>query len=138
MVNGLKSDTNTCRIVIADDHAMFRQGLKHTIDGKSGIAIVGEACDGRELLEVMDKQPVDMVIVDISMPNLNGIEAAKEIQKKYPGVKVLFLTMHKEMEYLQQAILAGAQGYVLKEKMDTELFPAIQTIMNGGVYFNEM
>lgn len=135
MVNVIKSSTDTCRIVIADDHAMFRQGLKHTIDGKSGIVIVGEACDGRELLDLMEKMDVDIVIVDISMPGLKGLEAAREIQRNYPDVKVLFLTMHNDMEYLRQAIAVGAEGYVLKEKMDTELFPAIQAIRDGGVYF---
>jgi len=76
-----------------------------------------------------------MVLLDISMPNLGGIEAAGEIKKEYPDVKVLILSMHKDKEYLHQAILAGAEGYVLKENMFKELFPAIETIREGNVYF---
>src|SRR5512143_2801921 len=116
------------RIVLADDHALLRQGLKKIIGGKSDLTVVGDVGDGISLLSLLKKVRTDMVILDISMPNLRGIEATCEIKKIHPRVKVLILTMHKDMEFLHQAIAAGADGYLLKEAMDTELFSAIGKI----------
>ena len=99
--------------------------------------MVGEANDGLELMELLKKCCPHMVILDISMPNMHGIEAANEIAKKYPKVCVLILTMHNNSEYLQQVISAGAKGYLLKENIDTEIFSAIDTIRKGGIYFSK-
>ena len=127
-------------IVLADDHDMMRQGLRRMLEGKSDLEVIGEAADGLELLNLlkMSKLTPHMAIVDITMPNLGGIEATRRIKMTYPEVKVLILTIHKEKEYLRQAISAGAEGYLLKEDANTELFPAIETIRRGGVYVSPL
>lgn len=122
------------RIVLADDHALLRLGLKKIIGGESDLTVVGDVGDGIALLSLLKKVRTDMVILDISMPNLRGIEATCEIKKIHPRVKVLILTMHKDVEFLRQAIAAGADGYLLKEAMDTELFSAIGKIRSGKIY----
>lgn len=122
------------RIVLADDHLLFRKGVRRLIEDMSDMEVIGEASDGLELLDLLKRSTPDLAIVDISMPNLRGIEAAREIIVRHPGIKVLVLTMHKSKEYLYHSILAGAQGYLLKEDSDLELFSAIETIRNGGTY----
>ena len=122
------------RIVLADDHALLRHGIKTIIEGGEGMVVVGEASDGLELLEVLKGITSDMVILDISMSGLRGIEATSEIKMIYPEVKVLMLTMHKRKEYFYHALSAGADGYLLKEDTATELFSAIKMIREGGVY----
>ncbi len=122
------------RIVLADDHALLRHGIKTIIEGGEGMVVVGEASDGLELLEVLKGITTDMVILDISMAGLRGIEATSEIKMIYPEIKVLMLTMHKRKEYFYHALSAGADGYLLKEDTATELFSAIKMIREGGVY----
>ena len=124
------------RVVLADDHAMFRQGIKRILRDAEALEVVGEARDGLELLEVSRKTNPDMVILDISMPNLRGLEATREIKMIFPKVKVLILTMHSDKEYVYGAISAGAEGYLLKEDADTELFEAVETIRQGGRYIS--
>lgn len=126
------------RVVLADDHVLFRQGLKSIIEGKADLKIVGEAGDGLELLKLLNlnKLAPDLVILDISMPNLRGIEAIPEIKVTHPNVKVLIVTMHKDNEYLYQALAAGADGYFLKKDTDTELFVAIENIRQGKIYIS--
>lgn len=126
------------RIVIADDHVMFRQGMKALIDEKDDLEVVGEASDGFELLKLLNMLKPDMVILDISMPGIRGIEITREIKKKHPRLIVLILTMHKNKDYLYHALSAGARGYVLKEDSDVELFTAIETIGKGGVYVTRL
>ena len=127
-------------IVLADDHDMMRQGLRRMLEGKSDLEVIGEAADGLELLNLlkMSKLTPHMAIVDITMPNLGGIEATRRIKMTYPEVKVLILTIHKDQEYLHEALSAGAEGYLLKEDVQTELFPAIETIRRGGVYVSPL
>ena len=124
------------RIAIADDHALIREGLKKVLNEKEDLEVIGEAGDGLELLKLlnMSKPTPHMVILDISMPNLGGIEATRKIKMIYPDIKVLILSMHKTVEYIRQAISAGAEGYILKEETMTELFSAIEKIREGGVY----
>lgn len=126
-----------CRIVLADDHAIFRQGMKKLIEEIDGLEVVGEANDGLELLNILKEAKPDMVILDLSMPNLRGIEATREIKMLHPHVQVLILTMHKNKEYMYHAISAGAKGYLLKEDSDTELFSAMETIQKGGIYVTD-
>jgi len=123
------------RIVLADDHALFRQGLRNILDGTSGLKVVGEARDGIELLNLLDHAKPHMAILDISMPGLRGIETAHEIEQKHSHIKVLFLTMHKDDVYRMQAISVGAEGYVLKEHIYRDLLPAIAMIRQGQVFF---
>ena len=124
------------RIVLADDHKMFRLGVKKIIDEIEDLEITGEVGDGLELLALLKKAVPQMVILDISMPNLRGIEATREIKMIDPDVKILILTMHKNKEYLYHCFSAGAEGYLLKEDTDTELFSAIETIRRGGIYIS--
>jgi len=123
---------------LADDHVLFRQGIKNILERNKGLAVIGEAGDGVKLLELIKKAPPAMVILDISMPNLRGIEATREIKMIAPDVKVLILTMHKDKEYAYHAISAGAEGYLLKEDADTELFAAIEKIRQGEYYISPL
>lgn len=124
------------RIVVADDHALFRQGLKKIIHGVGDLEIVGEAGDGLALIELLKKVKAQMVILDISMPNIRGIEATCEIKKTRPDVKALILTMHKDPAIVNQAFSALADGYLLKEAADSELFTAIDSIRRGRRYLS--
>jgi DNA-binding NarL/FixJ family response regulator len=126
------------RILLADDHVILRQGLRRILMEKPGLEVIGEAGDGIELLDFLrlSKLQPHMVILDISMPNLSGIEATRQVKMGYPGIKILILAVHKEKEYLQEAISAGAEGYLLKEDADRELFPAINLIRQGGIYIS--
>jgi DNA-binding NarL/FixJ family response regulator len=120
------------RIVIADDHALLRQGLRRIIEGVGDLEVAGEAGDGVELLELLAESPIDLVILDLSMPKLHGLEAMRRIRGKYPEVRLLVLTMHKE--FLHEALSAGASGCLVKEDADRELFNALERIRQGGVY----
>jgi DNA-binding NarL/FixJ family response regulator len=122
------------RIVLADDHTIVRQGIKKMIEEKAGLTVVGEANDGLELLSLLKILDTDLVILDISMPRLRGIEAVCEIKKILPDVKVLVLTMYKDEELLHQAIFSGADGYMLKENSDKELQFAIERMRHGELY----
>ena len=125
----------TYRIVLADDHELFRQGLREILNGMVDLEVVGEAADGLELLNLLDHVKPHMAILDISMPRLRGIDAASEIEKKHPELKVLILTIHKDDAYRARAISVGAEGYLLKENIGRDLFPAISMIRQGKVYF---
>lgn len=122
------------RIVLADDHMMMRQGLKRILEAAADLEVIGEAGNGLELLEVLKGLTPDLVVLDISMPHLRGIEAIHEVKAIHPHLKVLILTMHREIELLNAAISAGANGYVLKEDADTQLFAAIAQVRQGGIY----
>jgi DNA-binding NarL/FixJ family response regulator len=122
------------RIIIADDHAMLRQALRRILEDSPQIAVVGEAGDGLELLKLLQNIQADLVVLDISMPNMRGIEAINEIKKWDPRIKTLMLTMHKRKEYLYEALTAGADGYLLKEDTNCELMVAIEKIRAGGTY----
>jgi DNA-binding NarL/FixJ family response regulator len=125
-------------IVLADDHTLVRQGVRKILQGRCDLEVVGEACDGLELLNFLKMCQLSphMVILDISMPNLSGLEATRQIKEMYPGIKVLILTMHKNKEYVDYAITAGADGYVLKEDADRVLFSAIDSIRMGGQFIS--
>jgi DNA-binding NarL/FixJ family response regulator len=124
------------RIVLADDHVLVRQGLKRILEGMAGLEVVGEANDGLELLDLLKKVTPDLVVLDIFMPNLRGIEAIHEIRKIHSEVKVVILTMHKDKEYLYLALSAGAKGYLLKEDADRELFSAIERVRQGKTFIS--
>ena len=121
-------------ILLADDHSLFRQGLKRLIEDVAGLAVIGEAGDGLELLSLLNTLIPDLVILDISMPNLRGIEAIHRVKMKCSGVKVLILSMYRE--YLSQALTAGADGYLLKEDAERILFAAIDEIRQGKIYIS--
>jgi DNA-binding NarL/FixJ family response regulator len=122
------------RITLADDHVLLRQGLRRIIEESSELQVIGEAGDGMELIQLLSRFVTDMVVLDISMPKLRGLEAICEIKSRHPQVKVLMLTMHRDKEYLYQSLSSGADGYLLKEDADTELFSAIKKIREGAFY----
>ena len=124
------------RVILADDHVLVRRGLRRILEENQTLEIDGEVGDGLELLSLLNKTSPDMIILDVSMPNLRGIEAIPEIRRVRQNFKVLVLTMHNEEEYLYQAISAGADGYLLKEDAEKELFSAIESIRNGRIYIS--
>jgi DNA-binding NarL/FixJ family response regulator len=126
------------KIILAEDHVLVREGIKKIIEAFPGFEVVGEVGDGPDLLRLLKKLPVDMVILDITMPSLPGIEVAREIKQAYPNVKVLILTMHKKTEYLHNAMAAGVDGYLLKEDAPKELLKAIEKIRQGMVYVSPL
>ena len=126
----------TYRLILADDHILVRSGLSRILGEEPHLEIVAEVGDGLELLSALNKVKPDLIILDVSMPNLRGIEAIPEIRRMQPETKVLILTMHKEEEYLYQAISAGADGYLLKDDAEKELFTAIDNIREGKIYIS--
>jgi DNA-binding NarL/FixJ family response regulator len=126
------------KILLADDHVMFRRGVRKIIQGMDAVEVVGEAGDGLELLQLLKELTPHLVIMDISMPNLRGLEATREIKILDAEIKVLILTMHKDREYLYHALTAGAEGYLLKEDADEELLSAIETLRHGGTFISPL
>ena len=125
-------------IVLADDHALFRGGVKWIIKEHADLEVIGEASDGLELLQILKKSNPNMVILDISMPNLQGLEATREIKKIYPHIRILLLTMHKKKEFIQKGIAGGADGFLLKEEADEVLLHAILAIRQGKKFISPL
>ncbi len=126
----------TYRIVIADDHRLVRHGLRMMIESCPGLEVAGEVDDGLELLKLLRRLTADMVLLDVSMPRLRGIEAVSEIRSLHPGIRILIVTMHKRREYIHHAFAAGVDGYLLKEDSDLELISAIETVRRGRKYLS--
>ncbi|OEU54942.1 MAG: DNA-binding response regulator [Desulfobulbaceae bacterium S3730MH12] len=127
---------DTFRIVLADDHSLIRHGIKNLIKKHGQLQVVGEVSDGEELLDFLKIEPVDMVILDISMRKINGVEVAGRVKKKYPGIKILMLTMHDSQQVFYNAMVAGADGYLLKDDSGEELLIAIEKVQNGKKYIS--
>jgi DNA-binding NarL/FixJ family response regulator len=127
---------NAYGIVLADDHVMIRNGIKKIIEESDDMKVIAETGDGLELLNLLKNINPHMIILDISMPNLRGIEATHEIKMVYREIKILILTMHKKKEYLYHSLSAGADGYLLKEDTGKELLTAITKIRRGGIYLS--
>jgi len=125
-------------IVLADDHVMFREGIRKIIERIEETVIIGEVNDGLELLELLKKSCPNLVVLDISMPNLRGLEAIREIKKYYPQVKILVLTMHRKKEFIRQALADGADGFLLKEDPSGELIRAVQALKKGEKYLSRL
>ncbi len=124
------------RVLIADDHAVLRAGLRMLLDAEPDIEVVGEARDGAEVLaRVRDLRP-DVLLLDVAMPRLGGLEALPRIREAAPETRVLMLTMYEDEEYLREALRSGAAGYVLKRAAAGELLSAIRTVYHGGVYLH--
>lgn len=116
----------------------FRRFIKACLECEDGLTVVGEADDGMQLLELLENGLPDLVILDITMPRLQGLEAARRIKAGYPGVKVLILTMHNNREYLHEAMALGAEGFLLKEGADAELVGAVNKILQGERYITPL
>jgi DNA-binding NarL/FixJ family response regulator len=123
------------RVLLADDHALVRQGLKAFLE-RQGFQVVCEAADGQEALQMAVKTQPDVAIMDISMPVLNGLDAARELHKSSPETKVMLLTKHDADEYVTEALRAGVRGYVLKSQVADDLVHAIQEVRRGSVYLS--
>ncbi|MGH2509183.1 MAG: response regulator [Ktedonobacteraceae bacterium] len=123
-------------ILLADDHTILRAGLKMMLNAQPDMEVVGEAQDGRQALHEALRLHPDIILMDITMPDMNGIEATKQVKKQLPEVKVLILTMHENEEYVFQALRAGASGYMLKEAADTDLINALHVIQSGNFYLS--
>jgi two-component system, NarL family, response regulator NreC len=127
------------RLILADDHALFREGLKLVLAQRADVTIAGEASDGLELLSAIKHgPPPDMIILDISMPRLRGIEAIREIKSYNEQIKILILTMHRDERLLCEAFVAGADGYLLKENVTTELFKAMDAVLRGDGHISSL
>lgn len=123
-------------VLLADDHTILRAGLKMMLNIQPDIAVVGEASDGRQAITEAQRLQPDVILMDISMPELNGIEATRQVKRLLPETRVLVLTMHENEEYLFQVLRAGASGYILKEAADTELISAIRAVFAGRFYLS--
>jgi DNA-binding NarL/FixJ family response regulator len=121
--------------LLADDHSLVRQGLRAFLE-RQGFQVVSEASDGQETIRSVEKTQPDVAIVDISMPVLNGIDAARELKKSSPKTKVILLTQHDEDQYVTEALRAGVKGYVLKSQAADDLVHAIQEVCRGSVYLS--
>ncbi|MBC7816513.1 MAG: response regulator transcription factor [Planctomycetaceae bacterium] len=122
------------RIVLADDHTVVRAGIRAMLEGLGGIEIVGEATNGREALALVEQHQPHLLLADISMPEMNGLEATTRVVKEFPNVRVIILSMHTSEEYVWQALRAGATGYLLKDTEAAELDLAIKAVLNGTTY----
>jgi two-component system, NarL family, response regulator NreC len=124
------------RVLLADDHAVVRQGFRMILSSQSGIEVVGEAGNGREAVELAGKLHPDIAVIDVSMPELNGIEATRRILANNPHTRVLALSMHKDAVYVREILRAGARGYILKDSIDTEFVQAIRALARGEGYLS--
>jgi DNA-binding NarL/FixJ family response regulator len=124
------------RIVIAEDHRILREGLRALLNSEPNLEIVGEAEDGRDAIHCVETLTPDLVLMDLSMPRMDGLDAIKEIKKRHPETKVLALTVHKTEEYILASLRAGADGYVLKDATQDELLMAIRSVLVGKSYLS--
>lgn len=122
------------KVVIADDHTLMRSGLKLMLTNQPDISVVGEAADGAEALKLVETLKPDIVLLDVSMPEMNGLECMKRIREIDADVKVILLTMHEDIRYLKEGFAAGASGYVLKKAADDVLYEAIRKVRAGEVF----
>jgi two-component system response regulator NreC len=124
------------RLIIAEDHTILREGLKALIGSDPELEVIGEAINGREAVSCVEKLGPDLVLMDLSMPEMHGLEAIKEIKSRFPKTKILTLTVHKTEEYVYAALQAGTDGYVLKDATHAELSLAIKNVLKGNQYLS--
>jgi two-component system, NarL family, response regulator DegU len=124
------------RIVLIDDHKLFREGIKRILDFEEDFEVVAEGDDGSQAIELVRFHRPDVVLMDINMPNINGVEATKKLLEEFPDVKVIILSIHDDETYVTHALKTGAQGYLLKEMDASELIEAIKVVKNGGSYLH--
>ena len=128
--------SNTIRVVLTDNHVFVRDGIKSLLENEANIKVVGEATDGLEALKVVEEEKPDLLILDIRMPNLTGIEVVEKLRAQNNFVKIVMLSMHESEEYVLKSIRAGADGYLLKGSSKEEFLKAVHTVANGGKYFS--
>ncbi|MCL4528492.1 MAG: response regulator transcription factor [Chloroflexi bacterium] len=124
----------TARVLLADDHAVLRAGLRLLLTSTNEYEVIGEASSGTETLTLAEQLQPDLILLDLSMPALGGLDALRILRKLVPSTKILILTMHDDPQYLRQALKSGASGYVLKKAADVELLSAMRAVLHGDVY----
>ena len=124
------------RIVVADDHAVMRRGLRLILEQQADFQVLGEANDGREAMSMVESLRPDVAVLDITMPNLNGIDAARQISAKQPGVAIVILSMHADEGYVLRALKAGARAYLLKESPEADFIQAVRAVSEGKAFFS--
>jgi len=122
------------KVMLVDDHILVLEGIRARLEREEGIDVVGQATDGKEALELIEDLKPDVVMMDVSMPNMNGVETTKILQEHYPDLKVLILSMHDNREYISQLMLHGAKGYILKDVSVEEMVRAIRSVADGATY----
>jgi len=125
------------RIIIADDHQMFIDGIRSMLGSQKNISVIGTANNGGEVLELLESKKADIVLMDINMPDMNGIETTKKIQNQFPKTRVIMLTMYNTKNFIERLVYAGASGYILKNTGKKELITAIETVYNGKTFFSK-
>ena len=126
----------TTRIVLIDDHKLFREGVKRILDFESSFEVVAEGDDGTSAVHLIEQYMPDVVLMDINMPSMNGVEATAEVTKKFPDMKIIILSIHDDENYVTHALKTGAQGYLLKEMDSDALIEAIKVVSEGGSYLH--
>ena len=126
----------TINVILADDHTLVRAGIRALLEKLPAVKVIGEASDGREVLNLLKTQRPDVVVMDIAMPGLNGLEAAERMTRDFPDVRIIILSMHNNEEYVVRALKAGVVGYLLKKAATTELEAALHEVMRGKIYLS--
>ena len=134
--SNLKSSTKSIRVLLADDHTLVRAGIRALLEKLPGVEVAGEASDGREVIDLIKAQQPDVVLMDISMPGLNGLQALARITRDFPHVRVIILSMHYNDEFVLQALKSGAAGYLLKKAATAELQAAFDSVVGGENYLS--
>ena len=124
------------RILLADDHTVVRKGLRLLLESQPGFSVIADAADGREALALAEQHAPDVVVMDVAMPGLNGIEAARQILARHPNAAVVFLSMHSDEGYVLKALKAGARGYLLKDSAEYDLIHAVRAVSEGKAFFS--
>jgi two-component system response regulator NreC len=124
------------RILLADDHTVVRKGLRLLLESQDGFEVIADACDGRETIAFAEQHQPDVVVLDVAMPILNGIEAARQISAKFPNTAIVFLSMHSDEGYVLKALKSGARAYLLKDSAEYDLIAAIKAVSEGKAFFS--
>ncbi len=132
-----KSRSSRRRVLIVDDHPMMRQGLAQLIDNEPDLKVCAEASNGGEALDAVAAQKFDLILLDISLPDKNGLEVVKDIQSLHPGLPILVVSMHDEALYAERVLRAGARGYIMKQEGGKKLLEAIRRVLDGHVFVSE-
>jgi len=134
--NVVNKTVKPIHVILADDHTLVRAGIRALLEKLPAVEVVGEAGDGREVLNLVKAHPPDVVLMDIAMPGLNGLEAAERMARDYPDVRIIILTMHDSEEYVLRALKAGVAGYLLKKSATAELKTALLQVLRGEIYLS--
>jgi DNA-binding NarL/FixJ family response regulator len=128
--------SETVRILLADDHTLVRAGVRRILEAQPGITVAGEVSDGEAALDFLRASPVDVLVLDLTMPGIDGFEVLRQVKATLPGMKVLVLTMHADAEYVARAVQDGADGYLLKDSAVQDLVAAIEAVQAGRAYYS--